>query len=169
MSLAQTTQPAGPTPATDAQKARAKQNARNRMARDANKKYTNEQLKEAEDLYQVANKNWRSDEARASLEKLVTKYPDLDRTGCGMLYLGQYSTGEQRQKYLKQAVEKFSDCYYGNGCCVGGYGRLLLGWYYLDNGNKDKAKQLFDELRKSYAEAIDHRGNLIVSMIPATD
>ena len=48
----------------------------------------------------------------------------------------------------------------------GGYGRLLLGWYYLDNGEKEKAKQLFDELRKDYSEAIDHRGNLIVSMIP---
>src|SRR5437764_245583 len=143
--VAQSTKPAEPTAATDAQKARAKQNARNRMTRDANKKYTNDQLREAEELYQVANKNWRSDEARASLEKLIAKFPDLNRTGCGSLYLGQYSTGAEREKYLKGAVEKFSDCYYGNGCQVGGYGRLLLGWYYLDNGEKEKARQLFDE------------------------
>lgn len=154
-----------PSAATDAQKNSAKQKARERAGKDRGK-YTPEQLKEAEELYQVANKNWRSAEAQACLEKMVAKYPDLNRTGCALLYLGQYAKGEDRVKLLKDAIEKHSDCFYFNGCQVGGYGRYVLLLTYLDLGKKDEAQKLVDELNKDYAEAIDHKGNLIVSMVP---
>jgi TolA-binding protein len=136
------------------------------MAKDR-KKHTQAELQDAEALYQVANANWRSDEARQSLAKMIEKYPDLDRTGCAVLYLGQMAEGEDREKYLSQAVEKFSDCYYGNGVQVGGWARLLLGLYYQENGKPDKAKALFDEIRNDYANAIDHKGHLLVKLIPA--
>jgi len=154
-----------PTAATDAQKNACKLSAKQRASQDANK-YTPEQLKEAEELYQAANKNWRSVEAKACLEKLVAKYPDLNRTGCALLYLGQYATGVERVKLLKEAIEKHSDCFYFDGCQVGGYGRYVLLLTHMEVGNHEEARKLSDELKQDYADAIDHKGNLIVSMLP---
>ena len=71
--------------------------ARQRMTKDR-QKYSSAQLAECEQLYQVANKNWRSDEAVAALNKMIEKYPDTNRTGCGSLYLAQYSSGEEQQR-----------------------------------------------------------------------
>jgi TolA-binding protein len=162
---AATTQPADDSVVSKEQRAKLVQTAHDRMAADR-KKHTREELQDAEKLYQVANADWRSDKARESLAKMIEKYPDMDRTGCAVLYLGQMADGKDRAMYLTQAVEKFSDCYYGNGVQVGGWARLLLGLYYQDNGNPDKAKALFDEIRKDYANAIDHQGHLLVNLIP---
>ena len=134
--------------------------ARQRMAQDS-KKYTREQLREAEQLYQVANHNWRSPEAQESLKKMVEKYPDVNRTGCAILYLGQMSEGAEREKHLKEAIEKYSDCFYGNGVQVGAFARWLLGAYYQENNQPEKAKPLLDELLKDYPNAIGHHGELL--------
>ena len=67
---------------------KAKAAARARMRRDRGK-YSPEVLGQVEQLYQTANKNLRSPQAVAALEKLVNDYPDLNRTGCATLYLGQ--------------------------------------------------------------------------------
>ena len=139
--------------------------ARQRMRQDT-QKYSREQLQEAESLYQVANNNWRTPEAKASLEQMVKKFPDVNRTGCAVLYLAQYSEGDERERLLREAIDKFGDCYYGNGVQVGAFARLLLGDHYQRNGQADKAKELFDELRQKYADAITHRGELIVAKIP---
>jgi tetratricopeptide (TPR) repeat protein len=168
---APSTQPAlstQPVMVTAEQRDALKQKARQRAALDL-KEYSREQLAECEALYQVANKDWRSSEAKASLEKMVEKFPDVNRTGCAMLYLGQYATGEERVRLLMQAVEKHSDCYYLNGAQVGGYGRLVLIDTYLQLGKRDEAKKLADELRKDYPDAITHKGVLISSVIPYVD
>jgi tetratricopeptide (TPR) repeat protein len=133
--------------------------ARERMAQDR-KKYSVEQLREAENLYQVANNNWRTPAAKESLEKMVGKFPDVNRTGCALLYLGQYSAGAEREKYLKQAIEH-GDCYYGDGVQVGALARYYLGAYYQENNQPDKAKQLFDEVLQQYPNAISHGGDLL--------
>ena len=138
--------------------------ARERMREDRNE-YDNEELQEIEKLYQVANKNWRTEEAKTSLEALIKKYKKANRTGCAVLYLGQMSTGEQRENYLRKAVDDFSDCYYGNGCQVGGYGRYLLAAYLRETGKDDEAKKLIAELEKKYATATGHSGKLIVSYL----
>ena len=39
-------------------------------------KFSADDLRAAEALYQVANKNWRTAEARQSLETMIEKYPD---------------------------------------------------------------------------------------------
>jgi len=132
-----------------------------RNAQDA-KKYKPEQLREAEQLYQTMNKNWRSDEGKAALKQLIEKYPDLNRTGCALLYLGQVSpAGEEKEKYLGTAIDKHSDCMYGDGVQVGAYARYLLALYYQEKGNNGKAASLFDEIRKDFPFAVDHKGRAL--------
>jgi TolA-binding protein len=113
----------------------------------------------------VANKNWRSEEAKKSLEELLKKYPDTNRTGCAVLYMAQWSEGEEREKRLKEAMGKFDDCFYGNGVQVGAYARYLLGYYYLDKGEKEKAKTLFNEILEKYPDAIGHDGESLAEKI----
>ena len=151
--------------APPAQRQRLQVHAKQRMRQDL-QKHTPEQLREAEALYQVANKNWRTPEAEQSLEQMVAKYPNVNRTGCAVLYLAQYSRGEEQERLLKEAIEKYGDCFYGNGVQVGAYARLLLGGYYQQNGKEDLAKQQFDELRTKFPDAIGHRGESLVAKLP---
>jgi len=138
--------------------------ARERASKDT-ENYDVDQRREIETLYQVANKNWRSPEAVESLEKLIAKYDKANRTGCATLYLGQMSQGEQRLKYLNRAVKDFSDCYYFNGCQVGGYARLVLADTLMKVDKKNEAMKLVAELRKDYATATDHGGRLMVAVL----
>jgi len=136
-----------------------KNKARERMRKDL-KVYSKDELRAIESLYQVANKNWKTDKAKgkASLLKMVSKYDKANRTGCALLYIGQMTQGEERESYLKQAIEGYSDCFYGDGVQVGAYARYYLAYYYKDAGDKKKAKALFDEIRKDYPNAITHSG-----------
>lgn len=142
--------------------------ARRRAAEDR-KHYKVEELQEIESLYQVANKNWRTDEARESLKKLLAKYDRANRTGCATLYMGQMSLGQERFDHLARAVEKFSDCYYLNGVQVGGYARYLLALLHWDRGEKDEARKLFGEIRKDYRDAIHHSGRRVVDLVDAAE
>ena len=131
-----------------------------RLSEDA-KKYKPEQLREAEQLYQTMNRNWRSAEGKAALAKMIEKYPDINRTGCAELYLGQVSDGDEKVEHLQNAIDKHSDCIYGDGVQVGAYARYLLAMYYKEKGDSAKAKTLLDEIRKDYPEAVDHSGKLL--------
>ena len=142
--------------------------ARARMRQDA-RKHSSEEIGSAEELYQVANKNWRTEQARQSLQQMVEKFPDVNRTGCAVLYLGQMSVGEERERLLTDAMEKYGDCYYGNGVNVGAYARFLLAHYYKDNGEADKAKKLFNEIRTKYADAVDHGGRSLLAQVQAAE
>jgi TolA-binding protein len=130
-------------------------------------KFSADDLRAAEALYQVANKNWRTDEARQSLETMIEKYPDLNRTGCAVLYLGQMSEGADRERYLTRAVEKHGDCFYGDGVQVGAYGRYLLALYHRDNGRADQAAALFNEILEKYPTAVTHRGEPLATIVTA--
>ena len=132
-----------------------------RMAQDR-KNYTQKQLDEAEQLYQVANQKWGTREAIESLQTMIKKYPNLDRTGCAMLYLAQMSQGDERAKYLQDCIDEYNDCFYGDGVQVGAYARLLLVEDYKSQGETEKAEALFNEIKTKYADAIDHNGNLLV-------
>ncbi len=138
--------------------------ARQRMQKDSTV-YSAEELREIESLYQVANKGWRSQEGKDSLKKLVEKYGYANRTGCAILYLGQMSEGKEREEYLKRAVDTFSDCYYGDGVQVGAYARFYLAIYYGENGQEDKARKLFKEIREKYPDAVDHKGRALSDSI----
>jgi tetratricopeptide (TPR) repeat protein len=157
--------------ATGQLRAGQQQRARQRMRRDA-ETYSPGELHEIETLYQVANRNWQSPEAQESLKKLVEKYKRANRTGCAILYLGQMSRGDEQIAYFKQAIADYGDCFYGDGVQVGPMARFLLARAYLagvesNEENAEKAKRLFDEIRKDYPEAVDHRGNSLVEQLPA--
>lgn len=139
--------------------------ARERMMQDR-EKYSQSQLAEIEQLYQVANKNWRSEEAVASLEKLTREYMHANRTGCAVLYLGQMSEGDKRLEYYQRAIKDFGDCFYGDGVQVGAYARFLLAYQYKQDGKDEEARALYDELLTMYPGAIDHSGRLLSENIP---
>ena len=141
--------------------------ARARMRQDR-QKYSADQLTECEELYQVANKNWRTPQAKESLAKMLEKYPDVNRTGCALVYMGQMSKGEDKEKYLKQSIKDFDGCYYGNGVQVGPWARMLLAWHY-EKTKPDEAKALLEEVKKNYPDSIDHRGNLLVKIIEQSE
>ncbi len=132
--------------------------AKERMRRDS-ATYSRDELREIEELYQVANKQWRSEEGKQSLRKLIDKYDKANRTGCALLYLGQMGEGAEKENYLKQAITGFSDCFYGDGVQVGAYARYCLALYYKGTGNETQMNKLFKELRELYPDAIDHKGN----------
>jgi len=144
---------------------RLAQLARERMQKDATS-FTRDQLREIEKLYQVANKNWRSEEATRSLLQLISKYDNANRTGCAVLYLGRMTEGPDQEKYLKMAIDKFSDCFYGDGTQVGPYARFCLAMIYKQQGKTAEADALFKELREKYPDAIEHSGHKLVEMIP---
>jgi len=137
-----------------------------KMAQDR-AKYTPDQLREAEELYQVANRKWGSPEASESLQTMLKKYPDINRTGCATLYVAQQSQGDDRARYLRDCIEKFDDCFYGDGVQVGAYARFLLAQDYRARGEDQKAQALFTELNTSYPGAIDHGGKLLADAISA--
>ena len=80
--------------------------ARERMRKDA-AVYTPDQLREIENLYQVANRKWRNQEGKDSLKELVSKFDKANRTGCALLYLGQMSAGKEKQQYLQKGHRRF--------------------------------------------------------------
>jgi outer membrane murein-binding lipoprotein Lpp len=128
--------------------------------------YSEQERREIESLYQIANRQWNSPQAQTALKKLTDKYAKANRTGCALLYLGQMAPKEAKERYLKRAIKDFSDCWYGDGVQVGAFARFYLATYYQQSGKADEAAALFDEIRKDYPEAIDHNGNLLVGMIP---
>jgi len=130
------------------------------------KTYSEEQLREIEQLYQAANKDLKSPEAKKALNTLIEKYPKANRTGCAVQYMGQMSTGEEKEKYLRMAIKDFGDCYYGSGVQVGAYARLYLACYYKEIGKEKESKAIFDEIRKDYPDAVNHKGKLLIDMLP---
>lgn len=141
-----------------------KKMARERMMLDA-EFYSRADLRIIEKLYQTANSDWKSEEAKTSLKLLVEKYPMANRTGCAVLYLGQMTKGSEQLDYLNQAIEKYSGCYYGNGVNVGAYARLYLGMRYKNEEKEKKAAEQFDWIKTNYPDAVDHKGQLLTSHI----
>lgn len=93
--------------------------------------YGKETSREIERIYQMyaEDKEVESDE----LKTLLEKYPDANRTGCAVMYAGQRA-GKEGEKWFKLAIEKSSDCYYGDGVCVDAYARWYLAGLYTELG-----------------------------------
>ena len=138
---------------------------RRRLAEDK-QTYSNEQLREIETLYQSANRDLKSPEAKKALQQLIEKYPKANRTGCAVQYMGQMCKGEEKEKYLRMAIKDFGDCYYGSGVQVGAYARFYLAYYYKEIGKEKEAKALFDEIRNDYPDAVNHKGKPLIDLLP---
>ncbi len=143
---------------------KAKAAARARMRQDRGK-YSPEVLGEVEQLYQTANKSWQSPGAVAAMEKLVNDYPDLNRTGCATLYLGQMTQGPEKVDYLNLAMTDFADCYYGDGVNVGAYATFQLACHHHSQGEYDQAQALFDTIRNDHPDAINHQGRALTEVL----
>jgi hypothetical protein len=137
-----------------------------KMSQDQ-QKYTREQLREAEQLYQVANQKWGTAEANESLQTMIKKYPDINRTGCAVLYVAQNSKGDERARYLQDCIEKYNDCFYGDGVQVGVFARFLLAGDCRARGDTTKSDALVAEIVSQYPDAVDHGGRLLVDSLKA--
>jgi hypothetical protein len=150
--------------ATDSRRKGLRERFEKKMTEDQ-RKYTREQLREAEQLYQIANQKWGSPEASQSLQTMIKKYPNINRTGCATLYVAQKSEGDERARYLQDCIEKYNDSFYGDGVQVGVYARFLLAADYQSKDDDKKARALYDEIKTKYADAVDHSGKLLVRSI----
>ena len=164
--MSQLLEPMKAQQAADARRGKLREKFNAKTSADRSK-YTPEQLRDAETLYQVANQKWGSPEAADSLQAMIKKYPDVNRTGCAVLYVAQMSQGEERAKNLQACIDKYNDCMYGDGVQVGVYARYLLAQDLRTKGDTKKADELINEIRTQYAEAVDHSGNLLMDHLKA--
>lgn len=111
-----------------------------------------------ETLYQAASKQTDPDQRIEALKALIQKYPKANRSGCAVLYIGQAAQGQEKEEYLRKAINEYGDCWYGDGVQVGAYARFYLGYDYLKQNKTAEAEKLFSELRKDYPDAINHKG-----------
>jgi len=151
----------------------AEQQARQRAYRERferrraldRKKYTEEQLTEAENMYAAAERQWKSPKYSESVNQMIQKFPDANRTGCLVLEFAQNTTGPESEKSFKDCIEKYNDCYYGDGVQVGPFARFWLADYYGKTKENEKAEALYKEIRDNYSDSIDHNGQLLISLI----
>ena len=131
------------------------------------KKYTQEQMTEAEAIYiqAVSSSNWGSPEHLKALKQLLEKFPEANRTGCALLDWGESAPGPESVKYFEDCIHQHNDCYYGDGVQVGAYARLSLANYYNRTGENQKAVALFKEIKDNYSDSIDHCGRLLIDLI----
>ncbi len=129
------------------------------------KKYTQEQLIQAETMYVAAQRKAASPECVEILKQMLEKFPEANRTGCGFLDLAVHTTGPESEKYLRDCIQKYNDCYYGDGVQVGAFARFWLANYYSETKENKKAEALYKEIKDSYADSIDHQGQFLIERI----
>lgn len=130
------------------------------------KLYSEDQLKEIEKIYQQISKNWKLEIADKVVKEIITKYPKSNRAGCAILYLAQLTEDEkEKEKLLIEIINKYSDCFYGDGVQVGAYANYLLYNYYKENNLVDKSKKIANILKRNYKDAVDHNGNKLLDQL----
>ena len=138
--------------------------AQERMRADL-QRYSRDEFRKIEALYQMANRDLRASGAAAALEQLVREYPQSNRAGCAQLYLARRLEGEERETQLKRAIASHSDARYGDGTQVGAFARALLATHYARTDRMDEAKQLAAEVQAQFPGAVDHRGNRLADTL----
>jgi beta-lactamase regulating signal transducer with metallopeptidase domain len=129
------------------------------------KKFTSEQLTEAEEMMAAADRQFGSPACMDTLKQMVEKFPGANRAGCALLYLAQSTTGPESEKYFKECMEKYDDCYFGDGVRVGAYARFLLANYYTGAKDDGEAEALYKEIKDHYSDSIDHNGQLLINLM----
>lgn len=135
-----------------------------RMSED--RKTYPDDFRKIESLYHASNKADDKSEQKKLRKELIEKYPLANRTGCTVLYIGQITQGKEQEEFLLKAIKEYDNCWYGDGVQVGAYARIWLADNYKKAGKQAEADKLYEELRKNYPDAIDHRGRLLRDMIP---
>ena len=137
------------------------------MARDM-KLYNTREFRELETDYQAASARFREPDAKTTLEAFVKKWTKGgNRVGCATLYLAQRSSGDDRERLLRECMTKHDESYYLNGARVGGLARLYLWSHLLGNGKADEAAKVRTEIEAKYALCNDHGGRLLIEVLQA--
>jgi TolA-binding protein len=120
-----------------------------------------------ENAYVATQRDWKSPEHVEALKKFVKKYPGFNRTGCALCELAGNSpmNSPETEQYYKECIQKYDDCYWGNGVQVGPFARFNLAHCYKNAGQNDKAEALYKEIKDNYPDSIDHAGQLLVDVI----
>ena len=84
---------------------------------------------------------------------------------CALLYAAQMCSGDDQTTCFHQAIIDYGDCFYSDGAQVGSLATFLLARAYLQQGDKDKATKLFEDLMINYPEATTHSGLNLVSIL----
>jgi hypothetical protein len=131
-------------------------------------RYSESVLSEIEDLYQKAIQNLDDKNSIGILKTVIEKYPESNRAGCSALYLGQCLNGNEREKYLKLAIDRYDDSFYGDGVQVGAFARYMLAMQYRNQKLYGKSDSLLQQIQSNYPDAIDHSGNSLMDMMGST-
>jgi TolA-binding protein len=126
---------------------------------------TAEQWQDLERLYQSASRNLKAPDAKDILRQVVQKYPRSNRAGCAVLYLAQLSEGDEKEKYLQEAIKNHADAWFGNGVQVAALSRFQLAGHYARTGRIAEALKLGEEINKDYPGAVDHAGRRLAESI----
>ena len=136
---------------------------RERSAKDV-AEYGRDGMREIERLYRTYSS--RGEGSAEALATLCEKYPKANRTGCAVMYAAQRASGDERVKLLKQAIESYGDCFYGDGAQVGAYARLYLAGELARSGDTAGAEKLYGEIRSLYPNAHAHNGKPLSEILP---
>lgn len=151
---------ATPPPTIETLRARAQE----RMRQDS-AIYSAEEVRRLEDLYQSANRNLRDPGAKEILQRIVREFPKSNRAGSAILYLAQISSGDERERLLKSAIDTYGDTWYGDGVQVGAFARAQLAVFYSTHGKMEQGHALAREVADQFPGAVDHTGRLLVEML----
>ena len=135
--------------------------ARERLEQDRTI-YSEREVEDIEARYRAAHRDdfpllLRSD-AAPILQQLIADYPTSQRAGCAVLHLARLTTGEDRERYLKQAIRNHGDAWCESGVQVGALARALLAVQYAGLEKFDEAERLGEELVTQFPGAIDESG-----------
>jgi hypothetical protein len=125
-------------------------------------KYGIKAFQDAETIHLTLQQNPTSPQAKEILRQLVTQYPQMNFTGTAFLTMAEKQSGSAKEEALREAIEKYNDCYYIDGVQVGAYARYLLVLHYRNTGKKSSADAIMNQIKQYFPEAIDHQGNLLI-------
>ena len=100
----------------------------------------------------------RLPEAETILQELIRRYPESNRAGCALVLLAQQSTGAQRERFLRQAIEHDRDAWFENGTQVPAVARAMLAIHLAGLKRFEEAEKLAAELVERFPGAIDQSG-----------
>ena len=124
--------------------------------------YSESQIHDLEARYQSAHQDGfpmflRRDSAPILIE-LIAAHPKSIRSGCAVLKLAELVPGQERERYLKQAIANHSGAWCETGVQVGALSRALLAVQYAGFGKFEEAERYAKELATLFPGAIDESG-----------
>jgi hypothetical protein len=149
-----------PPPTLEMLRARAQERMRQDLAI-----YSSTDLRALEELYQSANRNLNSPDAKPILQRVLREYPKSNRAGSAVLYLAQLSSGAEREEYLKTAIREHENTWYGDGVQVGAFARAQLAAFYAAAARMPEATTLAKEISERFPGAVDHSGRPLEEML----